>query len=283
LDVNGRRDADPAQPYVLGHSERELARLAEQAELVGPITRRLFQEAGIGLGMRVLDVGSGVGDVAFLASELVGASGEVIGFDLAPAALLVARKRAAERSLGNVAFHDGNPADAAFDRPFDAIVGRYVLMFQSDPVTLLRKLAAHVRPGGVVAFHEIDWEGARSMPPAPLYDASCGWIMETVRRSGAATRMGMMMRGAFLAAGLPAPTMRLEAIIGGGPDGAGLVRLNSEIVITLLSEIESFGVATPAEVGSQTLETRMAREVADRGSVLTGRSEIGAWSRTASS
>ena len=61
--------------YVLGHSEQELKRLAEQARVIDPITRRIFEQAGIGRGMRVLDVGSGVGDVAFLIADLVGRLG----------------------------------------------------------------------------------------------------------------------------------------------------------------------------------------------------------------
>jgi ubiquinone/menaquinone biosynthesis C-methylase UbiE len=54
--------------YVLGHSDPELARLKMQARLLEPITRQFLREAGITAGMRVLDVGSGAGDVAVLAA-----------------------------------------------------------------------------------------------------------------------------------------------------------------------------------------------------------------------
>src|SRR6266540_6623359 len=110
--------------YVLGHSDRELDRLAVQARLIDPITRRFFLDAGIVPGMRVLDVGSGVGDVAFLAAELVGARGEVVGTDRALTALAVARDRADARSLHNVSFCQGDPAEMTFEQPFDAVVGR---------------------------------------------------------------------------------------------------------------------------------------------------------------
>jgi tRNA A58 N-methylase Trm61 len=63
--------------YVLGHSDVELKRLATQARLIDPITRRFLVSAGIREGMRVLDVGSGAGDVAVLLAGLVGPSGEV--------------------------------------------------------------------------------------------------------------------------------------------------------------------------------------------------------------
>lgn len=64
--------------YVLGHSDAELRRLETQARVKDPITRRFFVEAGVGPGMRVLDVGSGAGDVALLLAELVGESGQVV-------------------------------------------------------------------------------------------------------------------------------------------------------------------------------------------------------------
>jgi predicted methyltransferase len=70
-------DAGPTGGYVLGHSDREFERLNAQARLVDPITRPFFREAGIVPGMRVLDVGSGAGDVAFLVADLVGETGEV--------------------------------------------------------------------------------------------------------------------------------------------------------------------------------------------------------------
>ena len=72
-------DPGPAHAYVLGHSDGELARLNAQARLIDPITRQFLRDAGIIPGMRVLDVGCGAGDVTFLAADLVGGAGEVVG------------------------------------------------------------------------------------------------------------------------------------------------------------------------------------------------------------
>ena len=58
--------------YVLGHTNAELKRLVTQARLIDPITRRFLVSAGIKEGMRILDVGSGAGDVAILLAGLVG-------------------------------------------------------------------------------------------------------------------------------------------------------------------------------------------------------------------
>ena len=280
---------DPSGPYLLGHSDRELARLKLQATLIDPITRRFLLDAGIVPGMRVLDVGSGVGDVAFLAAELVGSTGYVLGIDYAPTGLAEARQRATERSPRNVEFREGNASELTFEQPFDAVIGRYFLMFQRNPAAMLRSLRAHVRPLGVIVFHEGDWEATKSFPPAPTYDRCCRWIAESVRLSGAEARMGIKLHATFTEAGLSVPSMRLESVIGGtarsknGPAGADRVRsfvqIVAEVTYSLLPVIEQFGVASAGEVDIDTLRARICGEIAANGSVIVGRSEIGAWSR----
>src|SRR5262249_44363889 len=94
-------------------------------------------EAGLTAGMRVLDVGSGSGDVSFLAADLVGPDGYVLGVDRSSAAVERARTRAIRRNLVNIAFQIGDPAAMQFETQFDAIIGRFVLMYQDDPVASL--------------------------------------------------------------------------------------------------------------------------------------------------
>ena len=150
--------------YALGHSSRELDRLSFQGTVFAPYTRQLFMEAGLTAGMRVLDVGSGSGDVSFLAADLVGPEGYVLGVDRSPAAVERARTRAMQRNVTNVAFEVGDPAAMHFDRTFDAIIGRFVLMYQDDPARSLRRMVRFLRKGGLVAFQELDSTACRSWP-----------------------------------------------------------------------------------------------------------------------
>ncbi|HKA35669.1 MAG TPA: class I SAM-dependent methyltransferase [Thermoanaerobaculia bacterium] len=267
------------ESYILGHSERELERLNQQARFIDPITRRFLLSAGLLHGMRVLDVGSGAGDVAFLAAELVGAAGEVVGTDRSPDALATARRRAETRSLPNVEFREGDPAEIAFDRPFDAVIGRYVLMFQPDPAAMIRSLVARARRGGLIFFHEPDFDGVRSFPPAPTYDRCCRWNSETLRLSGADVRMGARLFSTFIGAGLPPPSLQLETLIAGPADKTDPLDLFADLAETLAGAMDRFGVATPEEVGLETLRERMIAEAAAAGSVIQGRFEIAAWSR----
>src|SRR5690349_14899920 len=96
-------NATPAG-YVLGYSGAEQDRLIRQAALLAPITERLFREAGIGSGCRVLDIGSGMGDVAMIAARLVGASGEVLGIERNAGFAGRARERVAAVGFTNVTF-----------------------------------------------------------------------------------------------------------------------------------------------------------------------------------
>src|SRR5262249_35018363 len=133
------------------------------------------------------DVGSGAGDVAILLADLVGPRGVVVGTDMSAKALTTATRRVAEAGLTNIVFREGDPSWMRFDEPFDAIAGRYVLMFIPEPAAALTRLSSWLKPGGIVAFHELDWESARSTPVAPLYDRCCALCVETLSRKGADT------------------------------------------------------------------------------------------------
>ena len=91
--------------------------------------------------------------------------------------------------------------------------------------------------------------------------------------------MADKLHGVFLAAGLPAPTMRMRTFIGGGTEVGEWLRAVAELADSLLPAMEKFGVATAAAVDLATLAERMMQEVAQTNGVIFGRSEIGAWSR----
>jgi len=277
--VSRAESSDLKSPaYILGRSEQELGRLARQSKLIDPITRRFFEAAGLGEGMRVLDIGSGAGHVTAIAAEIVGPSGEVVGVDRSSDALDSARALMETKKLRNVTFVGGDASAMSFEKSFDAVVGRYVLQFQTEPASMIRALLGHVRPGGIVVFHELDWTGARSTPKVPLYDQSCRWILETIQRNGVEGHMGTKLHAAYLAAGLPPPALALESILGNGEDEER-IRLVTDVIGTLQESIVAAGFATAAEIDLATLPQRIAAQALGTRSVLVCRSEIGAWSR----
>ena len=147
--------------YVLGGTAREHERLSRQARIFNPFTERLFRNAGISRGQRVLDIGSGVGDVAMLVAELVGPTGEVVGVERDANTLTKARSRVAEAQLRNVSFVEADVGQVASSnlrsKPFDAVVGRLILEYVSDPAALLRSLSNLVHSGGIIVFQDCYW------------------------------------------------------------------------------------------------------------------------------
>lgn len=265
--------------YVLGHSDQELARLNRQANLIDPPTRQFFREAGVSTGMRVLDVGSGAGHTAFIAAELVGATGEVVGTDRSPDAIKRAQANADARKLRTVSFRHGDPTEMTFEHPFDAVVGRYVLLYNLDQPSMLRRLARHLKPGGVVVFQEPTMHFAQSLPPVDLYEHCRRWYMEGMRVGGAHIDTAYRLHSIFLAAGLPPPTMRMHVPIGGAPSIFESLHDLANIIRTLLPALEQHEIATAAEVDIDTLAERLCRDVAASGSTIVGGAGIAAWSR----
>ena len=269
-------------PYVCGHSAREMDRLAIQAAVYEGITQELFHRAGLGPGMRVLDIGCGAGDVSLLAARLVGPTGYVLGVDHAPEAIAAARGRAERAGVAHAAFHCGEIAAFAPDAPVDALVGRFVLMHQRDPAAVLRAAVRHVRPGGVVAFIESHMSaslpGVHSWPHSPTYDRVVRWQTDVIRAAGSRPDMGLALAPTFLAADLPAPDLRLEARVEGGP-GAPIYRYMTESLRSMLPLAERLGIAhlTPQELDG--LEQALQAEVTSGGGVLVSPLVVAAWCR----
>jgi hypothetical protein len=105
-----------------------------------------------------------------------------------------------------------NSRGIRFDEGFDAIVGRLILMYYPDPIDAMRKLLAHLRPAGIVAFQEFDASGS-----SPTYERCTNWIIRTLHLTGAHTHVGLELYRICQSSGLPAPILRLDGVIGGGP------------------------------------------------------------------
>ena len=110
-----------------------------------PVSERMVALAHIGPGAHVLDVGTGLGDPALLAAETVAPNGNVIGVDISPAMLSLARKRAHKDGVSNVEFRQVEEDDEIPAGPYDAILSRFGLMFVPDLDRALAQYRAQLR------------------------------------------------------------------------------------------------------------------------------------------
>ena len=274
-------DQHSERRYTPGRSDEETERLIEQSRLFEPITRRFLKSAGIRSGMRVLDIGSGAGDVALAVAEFVGPAGEVVGVDMNPEILETARERVEKAGHENVTFHAGDIQTLDVGGDFDALVGRLVLMYLPDPVAVLKQLIPRLRSGGIVMFQEIDFTitEAYKHPDTPLMGQLGDWVVEVFERSGANGNMGLELYRVFVEAGLPEPTLDAGLLIGGSADwpGYSYVANSFQSVLPLLGH---YGIATAEEVDVETIPLRVRDEIVASKRPVVIPPHIGAWART---
>jgi|HubBroStandDraft_1064217.scaffolds.fasta_scaffold16182_3 ubiquinone/menaquinone biosynthesis C-methylase UbiE len=259
-------------------SGNELARLEVQGSALGQATRMIFTAAGIRPGMRVLDLGCGAGDAAFAAADLAGPDGHVVGIDRWPEALARARLRAGQAGLPQVQFVEGDIRDPAPGGPFDAIVGRLVLMHLPDPVTVLRRQATVLRPGGLMVPIEHDIQTTRSLPPTPLMSQAVAWLIEAFAKAGIPAigpRLWSMLREAGLR---PLGMIGVQPHF--GPDDPAAVALADGVIRAVAPLIERTGTATAEEIGAETFGQRLRDELQRNSAVLAPAILLSAWATT---
>lgn len=125
----------------------------KSAAMTLPIARKLVSLAAVRPRERVLDIATGTGNVALLAAAAMQGEGEVVGIDLSPGMLSVARRKAAAAGHGKVSFRAMRadrldfPADS-----FDLVTCSLAIHFFPDPALCLREMSRVLKPGGRLAL-----------------------------------------------------------------------------------------------------------------------------------
>ncbi len=270
----------PGDTYLLGQTPEAFQRLLITGQLFNPFMRQVLIEAGITTGMHVLDVGCGPGNVSMLAAELVGETGRVLGIDANKEVLQLAQARAQAAGLKHASFQAADLLHLTLEQEFDAIIGRFILMHLPEPAAVLRRLTGLLRPGGVVAFQEMDLSSHVDAfhPPSTLWEQTWYWCTQPFQQAGGDLNAGMKLYRMFLDAGLPTPQMRYEAAIGSEPDWVGFAWY-AETVRIFLPLIEQFGLGTEEEIEIETLAERLREETISQRGVARTPILVSAWVR----
>lgn len=265
--------------YALGSSDEEIARLDGQSASIEAATRLLLRAAGIGSGMRVLDLGTGVGHVARLVADLVGGedgTGRVVGIDISERLLAVAAARTSAHP--HVRFVQGDVRTWRDEAPFDAVVGRLILFHLPDAVAVLEHQLAALRPGGLLLALDFDLGSVRAEPAVPLIDEAMAWVNSTFRGVGANPTIGTKLSLLLGQAGLvDVQTFGIQGYL--PPDDPRGPALLSGVVRTLAPQIVAAGLATVEQIDIDTLAQRVAAAIQASGSVMLPPALVGAWGR----
>lgn len=266
--------------HTLGHSPEELERLERQADYLQEATRDLLVWAGLGKGMRVLDLGAGAGDVSLLAAELVGDTGRVVAIEPSEQALNEMSSRLAHRGLRNVRTIKADDQNLpSIPGGFDAVVGRLIMVHVKDPAATLQRLLKVLRPGGIIAFQEIDIEArCWSEPHLPLVHKCYDWIVGAFTRGGMPQHIGRILCDAYVAARLTNRHIVRLGMMESDADTPAFGFL-ARTVKVLAPAIEAMHIATREEMGVDTLEDRLRAEtVAAKGHFIPSYL-LNAWAR----
>lgn len=111
--------------------------------------------AGIGPGMRVLDVGCGMGITTEALAELVGENGHVTGLDFSEERLAIARERYESDHVSFVCHDIHNPYHS--DEPYDAMWTRFFLeYFRAEQQQIVAHCVVSLKPGGIACLADLD-------------------------------------------------------------------------------------------------------------------------------
>lgn len=153
-------------------------------------------------GMRVLDVGCGPGSITRGLAERV-APGEVVGVDLSKDTLEAARRDAAARGLDNLRYEEGSVYALPFpDGSFDVAYAHQVIQHLREREAALAEMLRTLRPGGILAIREVDWDTVAFWPRDPWIDRFVEVHLKTWYRNGGEPAMGRRLRALCNAAGV---------------------------------------------------------------------------------
>lgn len=194
----------PDGGYALATGQAADYRLQVLHELYGPGTRRVLLDAGIRPGMRVADLGCGVGMVAALLAELVGPTGHVVGVDASGEQLAQARRRVSP-DVKNTSFVEASATETGLPPgSFDLVYSRFLLIHLTEPERALREMRALLKPGGILVCEDGDLTSSGSEPPTALGAFSELWGRLGPAR-GVDYTLGRRLFQMVLAAGFPTP------------------------------------------------------------------------------
>jgi len=154
--------------YIHGTTPDEQTRLSRLNDL---LNEACLREIGLTGGERVLDFGSGIGQLTRAMARVAGA-GQVVGIEFSAEQMAEAQRQAeaaGERDLvewrrGDVA----NPPLAESEwGTFDVAHARFILEHVPDPLGVVRQMVRAVRPGGRIVLADDDHDVLRLWPEPP--------------------------------------------------------------------------------------------------------------------
>jgi ubiquinone/menaquinone biosynthesis C-methylase UbiE len=163
--------------YIIQGGNQGSDRLKILAEATWPTSKTFLENAGIKPHMHCLDLGCGNGEITRKLSDLLDSSGKITGIDADPVSIHIAKSEVLNANPSNqpsnrptINWKISDLEKASELEPCDFIYARFLLSHLRDPETLLRTLHATLKPGGIIAIEDVDFNGHFSYPILPEFD-----------------------------------------------------------------------------------------------------------------
>ena len=190
------------QHYLIRGGIEGRERLRVLGRVMRPTTLPLLERAGVTAGMRCLDVGCGGGDVTFDLASLVGITGSVVGVDLDPTKIELARGDAEQAEVANVEFRVADLSDGLGEAEYDVVYARFVLTHLPDPAAGVATMVAALKAGGRLVVEDIDYRGSFAHPDSAATDAHHDIYVRSAQATGGDPYIGAALPLLLIDAGL---------------------------------------------------------------------------------
>src|SRR5688500_7888942 len=149
-----------------------------------PYTEPFLQKAGLKAGMKCLDVGCGNGEITKRIAAIIGPEGQITGIDIDPSVIAIAQE--VNDGMDNVNYKVVDIEKEEIEASsFDFIFCRIIISHLQTPEVVLQKLRDALRPGGILAIEDVDFQGHFCYPPSHAFNIYVHWYEQVSIQKGA--------------------------------------------------------------------------------------------------
>lgn len=231
--------------YVIRGGREGAQRLEILARSGAAAITAFWDRIGVAAGFSCLELGCGPGYLSLALAERVGPTGRVVAVDADAEAISLACERRDAAGLTNVEFIIADVYEVELPGDFDLAYSRLLLQHLSKPSAVVRRMWDAVRPGGVVAVEDADFEGGFCYPSDAGFEFWMQRYPSLLRHTGGDPTCGRKLVRTFGDAGLPAPAIDVTQRVDRDDPAKSLPLMTVEATATAMIDA---GVAVESEI-----------------------------------